>query len=288
MNYQYLRQSDYSVFIYNVYDVHKRFLDIKKELNNKRLQSQKDGGTLDNYENDYKQKLGIDKSLSELKNESNEFEYFLKNKILIGEDNEDISIDNIVLCSKMDKYTKLEKNMEEIAQKINKIKFDDDVIDFNNDNNLTGDERKLITAKFSFLCFSFCKKEEKLSDLKNQKEKIYKELDELYQDSKFKTSDYFAGCGFITFINLKEKALFLKLFNHSIIINILQLFKDIIYMIFNFCLNIEQKPISWLRNYIKMEQADEPSDIIFENLSYTSLSKIIRTFLVYIISFFLE
>ena len=84
MNYQYLRQSDYSVFIYNLYDVHKRFLDIKKELDNKRLQSQKDGGTLDNYENDYKQKLGIDKSLSELKNESNEFEYFLKNKILIG------------------------------------------------------------------------------------------------------------------------------------------------------------------------------------------------------------
>jgi hypothetical protein len=108
--------------------------------------------------------------------------------------------------------------MEEIAQKINKIKFDDDVIDFNNDNNLTGDERKLVTAKFSFLCFSFCKKEEKLIDLKNQKEKIYKELDELYQDSKFKTSDYFAGCGFITFINLKEKALFLKRFNHSIII----------------------------------------------------------------------
>ena len=67
-----------------MYDVHKRFLDIKKELDNKRLQSQKDGGTLDNYENDYKQKLGIDKSLSELKNESNEFEYFLKNKILIG------------------------------------------------------------------------------------------------------------------------------------------------------------------------------------------------------------
>ena len=52
VNYQYLRQSDYSVFIYNLYDVHKRFLDIKKELDNKRLQSQKDGGTLDNYEND--------------------------------------------------------------------------------------------------------------------------------------------------------------------------------------------------------------------------------------------
>ena len=286
VNYQYLRQSDYSVFIYNLYDVHKRFLDIKKELDNKRLQSQKDGGTLDNCENDYKQKLGIDKSLSELKNESIEFEYFLKNKILIGENNESISIDNIVLCSKMDNYTKLEKNMEEIAQKINKIKFDDDVIDFNNDNNLTGDERKLVTAKFSFLCFSFCKKEEKLIDLKNQKEKIYKELDELYKDTKFKTSDYFAGCGFITFTNLKEKILFLKLFNYSFIKNVLQLFKDIIYMIFNFCLNIEQKPISWLRNYIKIEQADEPSDIIFENLSFSTLSKIIRTFLVYVVSFF--
>ena len=190
INYKYLRHSDYSIFIYNLYDIHKRFLDIKKELNEKRLQSQKDGGaTIDNYENDYKEKLGIDTSLSELKCESNEFKCFLKNKIFSGEYNEFNSIDNIVLCSKMDKYLKLEKDMEQIAQKINKIKFDDDLIDFNNENNLTGDERKLVTAKFSFLCFSFCKKEEKLADLKLQKEQIYKELDILYQESKNNTSD---------------------------------------------------------------------------------------------------
>ena len=288
VNYKYLRQSDYSVFIYNLYDVHKRFLDIKKEIINKRLQSQKDGGTLDNYGYNYKQKIGLDITLSNQNNESNEFEYFLKNKILFDEGNECNSIDNIVLCSKMDEYQKLEKNMEKITQKINNIKFDDDIIEFNNDNNLTGDERKIVTAKFNFLCFGFCKKEEKLSDLKMQKEKIYKELDELYQDSKSKTSDYFAGCGFITFINLKEKKLFLENFSHSFIKNILQLFKDIIYILFNFCMNMEQKPISWLKNYIKIEQADEPSDIIFENLKYTIFSKTLRTFLVYVISFFLE
>ena len=286
VNYKFLRQSDYSVFIYNLYDVHKRFLDIKKEITDKRLQSQKDGNTIDNYEYDYKQKLGIDISLSEIKNESYEFECFLKNKICVDENKENKSIDNIVLCSKMGKYQKLEKNIEEIVQKINKIKFDDDIVEFNNDNNLSNDERKIVTAKFSFLCFSFCKKEEKLGDLKNQKEKIYKELDELYHDSKFKTSEYFAGCAFITFVNLKEKSLFLQKSNHSFIGNILQLFKDIIYMIFSFCLNLEQKQIYWLKNYIKIEHADEPSDIIFENLEFSILSKIIRTFIVYAISLF--
>ena len=220
VNYKYLRQSDYSVFIYNLYDVHKRFLDIKKEIINKRLQSQKDGGTLDNYGYDYKQKIGLDITLSNQNNESNEFEYFLKNKILFDEDNECNSIDNIALCSKLDEFQKLKKNMEKITPKINKIKFDDDIINFNNDNNLTGDERKLVIAKFNFLCFSFCKKEEKLSELKIQKEKIYKELDELYQDSKSKTYDYFAGCSFITFINLKEKKIFLESFSHSFIKNV--------------------------------------------------------------------
>ena len=39
VNYKYLRQSDYSVFVNNLYDVHKRFLDIKKEINEKRGQS---------------------------------------------------------------------------------------------------------------------------------------------------------------------------------------------------------------------------------------------------------
>ena len=271
VNYKYLRQSDYSVFIYNLYDVHKRFLDLKKEIK-------------DN--NDYKEKLGIDVSLSELKSESDEFKYFLKNKILTGEYNENNLIDNISLCSKMDKYNKLEKDMDQIAQKINKIKFDDDIIEFNNENNLKGDERKMVTAKFTFLCFSFCKKEEKLGDLKTQKEQIYKELDELYQNTKNNTSDYFAGCAFVTFTSLKEQELFLKRFNPSFFKSILQFIKGIIYMICGFCINKEKKSIFWLKYYIKVEQADEPSDIIFENLEYTILFKILRTFVVYVISFF--
>ena len=275
VNYKYLRQSDYSVFVYNIYDIHKRFLDLKKEIKDKNLQS-----------NEYKDKLGIDLSLSEIKSESDEFKCFLKNKIFIEEYNEYNSIDNIVLCSKMDKYKKLEKDMDLIAQKINKIKFDDDIIEFNNENNLTGDERKIVTAKFTFLFFKFCKKEEKLGDLKLQKEMIYKELDELYQNTKNNTSEYFAGCVFVTFTSLKEQELFLKRYNQSFLKSCLQFVKDIIYMICGYFMNKTEKPISWLKNYIKVEQADEPSDIIFENLEYTILFKILRTFVVYAISFF--
>ena len=122
VNYKYLRQSDYSVFMSNAYDIHKRFLNIKKELTEKKLESQKGGGTTDNFNIDYKDKLGIDIPLSELKSESDEFKCFLKNKICVGNYNEYNLIDNIVLCSKLDKYKKLEKNIEINAQKINKIK----------------------------------------------------------------------------------------------------------------------------------------------------------------------
>ena len=57
-------------------------------------------------------------------------------------------------------------------------------------------------------------------------------------------------------------------------------------MICGFCMNKDKKPIIWLKKYINFEQADEPSDIIFENLEYKQISKIIRTFIVYAISFF--
>ena len=286
INYKYLRQSDYSVFIYNLYDIHKKFIDIKREIKDKKLLSQKEEGTKDYYEYDYKDKLGLDKSLPELKNESDEFKCFLKNKIFIEENIEYNPIHNIVLCSKMDKYLKLEKNMEEITQKINKIKYDEDIVEFNNENNLTGDERKLVTSKFTFLFFSFCKKEEKLGDLKLQKENIYKELDILYQDSKNNTCDYFAGSALVTFISLKEKEIFLKKHNLSFFKSCLQFIKSVIYIIFGFCINKEKKPIIWLKDYIEIEQADEPSDIIFENLEYTILSKAMRTFLIYVMSFF--
>ena len=286
INYNYLRLSDYSVFISNLYDIHKKFLAIKKEISDKK-QSQKDPpGTSDNYEFDYKERLGIDVPLTEIKNESDEFKCFIKNKVCVGNYNEYNLIDNIVLCSKLDKYKKLEEKIEEIAQKINRIKYDEDIVDFNKECKLEGDERKYVTCKFQFFCFQFCVKEEKLGDLKQQKEEIYKEIDELYIDSKNNTVNNFAGCAFVTFTSLKEQELFLKNFKCSFFGYILKLIKDLIYVTCGYCMDKNKKPITWFKNYINFEPAEEPSDIIFENLEYTETWKNIRTFIVYLIAFF--
>ena len=137
------------------------------------------------------------------------------------------------------------------------------------------------------MCFHFCKKEEKLGELKKQKEEIYKELDELYLDSKINTLNYFAGCAFVTFSSLKEQELFLKNFNYTIFQKFIKFFKDLIYMICGCCIDKNKKPIIWLRRFVNFEQADEPSDIIFENLAFGIISKNLRTFIVYIISFFI-
>ena len=286
INYNYLRLSDYSVFISNLYDIHKKFLSTKKEISDKK-QSQKDPpGTSDNYEFDYKERLGIDVPLTEIKNESDEFKCFIKNKVCVGNYNEYNLIDNIVLCSKLDKYKKLEEKIEEIAQKINRIKYDEDIVDFNKECKLEGDERKYVTCKFQFFCFQFCVKEEKLGDLKQQKEEIYKEIDELYIDSKNNTVNNFAGCAFVTFTSLKEQELFLKNFKCSFFGYILKLIKDLIYVTCGYCMDKNKKPITWFKNYINFEPAEEPSDIIFENLEYTETWKNIRTFIVYLIAFF--
>ena len=287
VNYRYLRQSDYSIFVSNLYDIHKKFLDIKKEILEKKQEPQKDKGTSGNLENDYKEKLGIDIPLSDLQNESEEFKCFLKNKVYVGKYNEYNLIDNIVLCSKLDKYKKLENDIELIAQKINKIKYDEDTVDLNKELKLEGDERKYITSKFQIMCFQFCKKEEKLGDLKKQKEDIYKQIDELYLDTKKNTLNYFAGCSFVTFSNIKEKDLFLKNYNYSFCEGWIKFIKELIYIIFGCCINKNKKSIIWLKNYVHFEDSDEPSDIIFENLEYTKVSKFFRTFIVYAISFFI-
>lgn len=287
INYNYLLPSDYSVLVSNLYDVHKKFLQIKKEILEKKEKSQNliEGGTSDNIENEFKERLGIIVPISEVKYESEEFKYFLKNKVFVGAYNEYNLIDNIVLCSKLDKYKQLEKKIEEIAQKINKIKFDDDQIEINSQLNLEGDERKYFSSKYKFMFFHCKKTEEMLGDLKKQKEEAYKELDELYQDSRKNTINYFGGSAFITFSTLKEQELFLKNFKYSFCGNFLSIVKKIYYMLFGYCINKNDKPVIWFRTYINFEQADEPSDIVFENLEYTQLSKIIRTFVVYVISF---
>ena len=224
--------------------------------------------------------------MTEIKNESDEFKCFIKNKVCVGNYNEYNLIDNIVLCSKLDKYKKLEEKIEEIAQKINRIKYDEDIVDFNKECKLEGDERKYVTCKFQFFCFQFCVKEEKLGDLKQQKEEIYKEIDELYIDSKNNTVNNFAGCAFVTFTSLKEQELFLKNFKCSFFGYILKLIKDLIYVTCGYCMDKNKKPITWFKNYINFEPAEEPSDIIFENLEYTETWKNIRTFIVYLIAFF--
>ena len=288
INYKYLRPSDYSVYMSNLYDIHKRFLEIKKEIKkkNEQVQVQKEIGTTDNnIENDYKERLGINIPLSEIKSEADEFKCFLKNKICIGNYNEYNLIYSITLCPKLDKYKKLEQKIEEISQKITKIKYDEDQEDMNNDLNLEGDNRKYFSSKYNFFCFHCRKTEEVLGDLNKQKEERYKELDELYQDTKKNTIDNFAGCAFITFTSLKEKNMFLKNFQYSICGGFIKIIKNFYYMIFGCCINKSKKPISWLKEYISFEQADEPSDIIYENLEFTKMSKILRTFGVYVLSF---
>ena len=285
VNYQYLRISDFSVFINNLYDIHKRFLDIKYEIANKK----KEEGTLDNIENEYKEKLGIDIPFSQIKYESDEFKYFLKLYIknIISENDKYLvdNIDNIVLCSKLDKYKKLENKIEEISQKINRIKYDEDIVDLNNELNLEGDDRKYTSSKFKILCFKFCKKEEVLSDLKKQKEETYKEIDELYSKSKMNTIDSFAGTSFITFKTIKDKEIFLKNFEYSFTSKILIILKNIFYMIFGYFINKSEKPNIWFKDYIEFDPADEPSDIIFENLEHKKIFKILRSLGVYSISF---
>ena len=265
--------SDYAVFLYNLYDVHGKFMNIKKEINDKKEQCQKTGQNYNPNLVEFK-KLGF--FLDKVPSEIDQFKLFIKIKICKGRHNEDFNICKIDFSYKIEKLKKLQDKLEDKKIKISKVETFPEFQEKN--KGLQGDNRKYYSG---FLDFGDSDNEKTLTEIKEKKKKLEKEIDQIIEESQKNTLDYFGGTAFITFDTIQEQELYMKNVPNNAFDYFIKFFKDMAYLC---SCNKSTENIYYLKRNVKFEDAPEPEDIIFENLEVSYGIRILRTIGIYIIS----
>ena len=268
--------SDYSIYLYNLEDSFHYFLSLKEKYNNELIEKENNIGDCDTNKKDGLHKFRTEIGIPDEKNNDeltllDEFKYFIKNMICMGE-NEKYNIKQINICFKLDQLMEYEEELQQKKTIIDKVLNHPEQIKKNQELMLEGDQRKYFCKKC--LC---CTEEIELSELKEEKKKIQKKIESLFEKTQKITEENFAGTAFVTFSSIKEQEIFMEQYPKNNIINIINFLK---LTIFKCCNN--SRDISWLKKNINCEIAPEPEDILFENLQYSSIQRLNKT----IIGFF--
>ena len=233
----------------------------------------------ENFNKKIKNQFNIKEFISYLKEEL--FDSISKNK--------DISknIYSINLCYKINEYIKKQKKLEEYKYKIFQIRYNPYQIKKNNKLKIIQkDEQYYFLMPFTFFgCLFSLKKEEKLKDLKSKKTLIETELKNS-MDSGRKLNK-FAGCIFAYFNTVQDKENFYNNFPHYFIEKMFFFFKNIKYFIDYYLLNKEESEKYLIKLKLKIYHANEPEDVIWENLEYSSCQRFIRRLFIYLVSLLL-
>ena len=272
--------SDYAIFLTNLYDIYKKFGNNLDYLKNKEIALKEKGKSLDKKA--YVDKLGFqpDEKMSQL----DLFKKFLHEKIF-KKKNKDKSIQDfglyrIDICYKLDEMIQLQKKLDELDEKIQKIEFDPYIYEKNKEKLLEGEQRKFYSNILGFSCC--CENEESLSDIKKQKENIENEMSNLIKASKENTSEHFGGAAFITFNTIKQQEEYLSKLPSNFFDYLINFFKNLFYIFCSCC--TKKDSLNYYKRHITFEAAPEPEDVIFENLQTKPLWRIINTIIVYFIS----
>ena len=278
INYSDYTVGDYTIFLTNLNDIFRKFEKDLEYIQNKENESYNSYQKLDFKL--YEEKLGFepDKNMPKL----NLFKKFLEKKLF-----KNYNINSIVLCYQLNEIMSLEKNIEELNEKIERIEFDQSMIKKN--KGIKGDKR----IYYSCLC---CK--ETLEQIKKKKKDKEKYLNELIEASKENTLENFCGAAFAIFNSIKEKEDYLNQNNKNCCYRLLEALITLIkvyyyfsipFIIYSFgcccccnccqcccccCTDEEEDPLNSYKRKIRFERAPEPEDIIFENLEISFKAKL--------------
>ena len=269
--------SDYSVFLYNLYDVHGKFLNIKKEIEEKKESCNQSGKT---YNPDLFEKKKLGFKVNDIGSEIDQFKEFVKQKICKGNFNEDFKINRIDFSYKIGELKKLQDKLNKKIVKITKVEKFPEFEEKNKELKLEGDERKYFKG---FLDFCDSDDEKPLTEIKQKKEELEKQINEIIEESKKDTIKSFGGAAFVTFDTVKEQELYMKNVPNNAIAYFFKFMRDLGYLICS-CCDKSTENIYYLKRNVKFEDAPEPEDIIFENLEVSSFSRVVRTIIIYIVS----
>ena len=278
-NYLVYTVGDYSIFLTNLNDIYKIFDENLKYIQNEEIKYNNSNKKLN--KNIYEDKLGFEPEENMPKLEA--FKKFLQKKILVKqrknkkESLQYYDIKRIDLCYEINEIINLQKEIEELDEKIHRIEFGQSIIEKNKKKGINGDKR------IYYSCCLCCKTEESLEQIKYEKEEKEKKLNELIESSRENISEHFCGSAFVTFNTIKEQEDCL-IQNKNICgrqLDELIIFLKLYFYYFCcgcccFCCSCDTRrdSLNYYKRKIIFERAPEPEDIIFENLEGSLNSKI--------------
>ena len=297
-DFQLTSPSDYTVMVTNMKQLLKHYLNTKKKYEEMKLQEPNklnEDGTPFDFEKNLREELGFSdvsiqkeerdiglnkKKISKLK----EFTSFIENSICIDANKQKYNVQQINICFKLNKYMKLEEQLQLKKTQIVKIEKHPYQIKRNKEKGYEDDKRRYFSSFLSgynlYWC-NCCDNGIELSQIEKEKADIEKNIFDLMKASEDINENNFAGVAFISFNTLKEQEDFLSQFPSNIFSYFIKWLKNLKY-IFCFCC-FKKK----LKENLDASSAPEPEDVIYENLEYSYIEGSFRTFIVYIISIIL-
>ena len=279
INYKNLKPSDYSIFLYNLDGIQNYFNKKIKALDLLKKKTINEGRPF-NREYITNSKLGfVPKENMPIIEQFKEYMmYIISNKLF----KENLNINNIVLCYKLEELIKLQKKLEVIKEKLAKIEYDPKQIKSNKDLKLEGNNRKYFE---DILCW---KKKYKFAHLDAKKNKIQEKIKKIIEDSKGHTLEYFIGSIIVSFNSISEKEKCLAKIPGNFFSYFIRFIKDLFSKI-KICFKLknneeEENGINYYRRKKKYEAAPEPEDILFHNLETSTIERVMRTLLYFILS----
>ena len=291
-NYLVYTVGDYSILLTNLNDIYKKFDKNLEYIINKEMEYNNINKKLEKKE--YEDKLGFEPEENMPKLDL--FKKFLEKKIFIKKRKKKkaplqyYNISRIDLCFKLDEIINLQKAIEELDEKIERIEFDQSMIEKNNKKGITGNKR------IYYSCCLCCEEEESLEQIKKKREENEKAMNELIESSRDNTSEHFCGAAIVIFNTIKEQEEYLSQMQKNCCYRLMDafitLFKIFFYCLCPYCFCClcccccfccycsccscdKKESLNFYKRKIGFERAPEPEDIIFENLeiSYTAKLK---------------
>ena len=228
-------------------------------------------GIYNKFKADNKNQLNIEKFLSHLE------EQLFKTK-------KNCNIHSINICYKINKYMNIQKQCEEYKSKIFHIKYDPYQKKKNEELKIYDlNEKCYFYMPLSFLGCTFSLKKgdsfQTLTKKKHNKESLLIGLMEHGNEL-----NKFAGSIFVTFNTVKDKERYYNKFPHYFIEKAFYSIKNI--KNFLSCDSEKRKEI-YLKHKIIVQYANEPEDILWENMEFTHTQRILRKLFIYFICFLL-
>ena len=298
--------SDYTIIITNLYSAFRKFWKKINKINEYiRKQNNKEGSTFDVENqiikiegkipssidvNSEKEELGLEDFPNNKEiNILDGFNEFVKNKICETNKGDKFNICKINICYKISEFMKIEHKIQELKKEIIKINFHPKQIKKNEELDLKDKDRKYFYYPLDIFDLNIftCKLFEKshiLSELEEEKNKLEVKLKELLKQTENLTEDNFSGVIFVTFSNIEEQEKFLSPYPKNLIMKILVQIKNLKYFLCYCLVDKKKRKRFLLKRNIIVDKAPEPEDILFENLQYSWIERILRILLIYFIS----